>query len=79
MNYSVTEKETLAIIHGLRHFQPQLNGTKFMILTDHAACLAFAKTTDVTERNARWLTLLSGFDYTIQHLEGNKNVLVDTL
>ena len=53
LNYSVTEKETLAMIDGLRHFQPQLNGTKFMILTDHAACLAFPKTTDVTDRNAR--------------------------
>ena len=27
----------------------------------------------------RWLTFLSGFDYTIQHLEGKKNVLADTL
>ena len=79
MNYSVTEEETLAIIDGLPHFQPQLNGTKFMILTDHAACLAFPKTTDVTDRNARWLTFLSGFDYTIQHLEGKKNFLADTL
>ena len=50
-----------------------------MILTDHAACLAFPKTTDVTDRNVRWLTFLSGFDYTIQHLEGKKNNLADTL
>ena len=53
LNYSITEKESLAIIDGLRHFQPQLNGTNFMILTDHAACLAFPKTIDVTDRNAR--------------------------
>ena len=52
LNYSVIEKETLVIIDGLRHFQPHLNGTKFMILTDNAACLAFPKTTDVTDRNA---------------------------
>ena len=50
-----------------------------MILTDYAACLAFLKTTDVRDRNARWLTLLSGFDCTIQHLEGKKTVLADTL
>ena len=79
LNYCVTEKETLAIINGLPHFQPQLNGTEFVILTDHAACLAFPKTTDVTDRNARWLTFLSGFDYTIHHLEGKKNDLADTL
>ena len=52
LNYSVTEKETLAIIDGLLHFQLQLNGIKFIILIDHAACLAFPKTTDVTDRNA---------------------------
>ena len=67
------------IIDGLRHFEPQVNGTKFMILTDHAAYLAFPKTTDVTDRSARWVTFLSGFDYTIQHLKGKKNVLADTL
>ena len=79
LNSSLTEKETLAIIDGLRHFQPQLNGTKFVILTDHSACLAFSKTTDVTDRNARCLTFLSGFDYTMQHLKGKKNVLADKL
>ena len=50
-----------------------------MNLTDNAACLAFPKTTNVTGRNARWLTFLSEFDYTIQHLEGKKNVLAHTL
>ena len=58
---------------------PTADGTKFMILTDKAACLTFPKTTDVTDRNAPWLTFLSGFDYTIQHLEGKKNLLADTL
>ena len=53
LNYSVTEKETLVIIDRLRHFQPQLNGTQMMMLTDHAACLAFLKTIDITDRNAR--------------------------
>ena len=79
LNYSVTEEETLAIMDGLRHFQPHLNGSKFMILTDHAACLAFPKTPEVTDRNERWLKFLSGFDYTIQYLEGKKNILADTL
>ena len=79
LNYSVTEKGTLARIDGLRNFEPQLNGTKFMILTDHAPYLAFPQTTDVNDRNAQWLTYLSGFDNTIQHLEGKKNVLADTL
>ena len=50
-----------------------------MILTDNAACLTCPRTTNVTNRNTRWLTLLSAFYYTIQHLERKKNVLADTL
>ena len=53
LNYSLTEKETLAIINGLRHVHQQLNRTNIMILIDHAACLVFPKTTDVTDRNVR--------------------------
>ena len=79
MNYTVTEKETLAIIDALHHFQPQLAGTKFSILTDHKTCLAFPKTTDVTDRKARWLTFYNTFDCDIKYQEGRKNVLADVL
>ena len=63
----------------LDHFQPQLSETKFTILTDHKACSAFLKTTDITNRNARWLTFYNTFDCYIKYLEGRNNVLADVL
>ena len=79
MNYTVTEKEILAIIDSLRHFTPQLTATKFTILTDNKATVAFLKTTDVTSPNERWLTFLLGFDFEIQYLEGKRNILADVI
>jgi hypothetical protein len=35
MNYSTTEKELLAIIWSVKHFQPYLFGRKFVIRSDH--------------------------------------------
>ena len=78
-NYSVTDKELFAIIEGLRHFEPQLAGHKFTILTDHRPALEFAYSKDVTPRHVRWQMKLSRFDYDIQYLKGQKNILADTL
>lgn len=36
-NYSVTEREALAVVDGVRHFQTYLYGCQFTVLTDHNA------------------------------------------
>ena len=36
-NYSVTEREALAVVDGVRHFQTYLYGGQFTVLTDHNA------------------------------------------
>ena len=78
-NYSVTDKETFAVIEGLEHFTPQLSGTRFTILTDHKAALSFPAMTKLDEKHSRWLLKLSTFDCDIQYLEGTRNVLADAL
>ena len=79
LNYSVTDKEVLAIINPLEHFEPQLTGTKFTILTDHMAATTFPKYKDIGDRQIRQKTKLSRFDCDIQYLEGGKNILADAL
>ena len=36
-NYDITEKEALACILGVKHYEPYLKATTFKIVTDHAA------------------------------------------
>ena len=36
LNYSTTEKESLAVVFGLDKFRPYLIGSKVLIYTDHA-------------------------------------------
>ena len=56
MNYTVTEKEILAIIDSLRHFTPQLTATKFTILTDNKASVSSPNTTNVVGGGRHCLT-----------------------
>src|SRR5258705_4146472 len=77
--YNTTDKELFAIITGLQHFQPQLLGTKFTILTDHKAALAFRENKDVNDQHVRWQMLMSIFEFDMQHLDGKRNVLADAL
>ena len=36
-NYTMTEKELLAVVYALEKFPPYILGSKFIIYTDHAA------------------------------------------
>ena len=44
-NYSTTEKEALALIEGVRKFQPYLHDRKFTVVTDHSYCSPSGKNT----------------------------------
>src|SRR5258705_4571507 len=77
--YNTTDKELFTIITGVQHFQPQLLGTKFTILMDHKAALAFRENKDVNDQHIRWQMLMLIFKFDMQHLDGKRNVLADTL
>ncbi len=79
LNYSTIEKELLAIIWAVKHFRPYLFGHKFVILSDHKPLQWLFNVNDPGSRLLRWRLKLAEFDYTIQHISGNKNVVADTL
>ena len=78
-NYSTTEKEALAVIEGLKHFDPYLRGSQVTIVTDHSALTWLLSQREPKGRIARWVCYLQQFNYTIQHKTGKKHTNADAL
>lgn len=79
-NYSVTEREALAVLTALEHWRCYLeNGKPFTVFTDHSALKWFLSLTNPTGRLARWGVRLSSFDFSIKHRRGKDNVIPDCL
>ena len=79
-NYSITERETLAVVTALEHWRCYLeNGKTFKVYTDHSALKWFLSISNPTGRLARWGVRLSAFDFEIKHRRGVDNVIPDAL
>ena len=78
-NYSTTEKEALAVIEGLKHFDPYLRGSQVKIVTDHSALTWLLSQKEPRGRLARWIAYLQQFNYTIEHKSGKKHLNADAL
>ena len=81
-NYSLLDKEALAIVFGVRKFHQYLYDRQFTILTDHKTLeLVFNpdKTTPQTAatRIQRWALILAAYNYNIQYKEGSQNPNAD--
>jgi hypothetical protein len=72
INYSVSEKECLAVHHfitTLRHFFA--GGGPHELFTDHSALTALTKGELHNRRMIRWATDLSSFNFVIKHIPGS--------
>jgi len=78
-NYSVTERETLAAVAGVKYFQPYLYDRTFFIHTDHNAARWLTKIREPTGHLARWALLLQQYDFEIVHRSGRNNGNADAL
>ena len=78
-NYSTTEIEALAVIEGLKHFDPYLRGNHVTIVTDHSALVWLLAQKEPKGRIARWIAYLQQFDYSIEHKAGTKHANADGL
>jgi len=63
--YSVTRKELLAVIFGLKHFRQYLIGRKFVIRIDHAAIQWIRRTPEPMAQAGRWLAIMEEFDFSV--------------
>jgi len=70
LNYCVTRKKLLAIVHFTRHFLQYLLEKSFIIRTDHAALTWLQRTPESVGQNAPWLELLGEYSFVVHHRRG---------
>jgi hypothetical protein len=77
LNYTVTEKELLAVVHTLHKFTHYVTGYKLFVHTNHAAIRYLINKFDINGRMIRWFLLLQPIDLTILDKVGKQNVVAD--
>ncbi|KAG0436051.1 Retrovirus-related Pol polyprotein from transposon opus, partial [Dictyocoela muelleri] len=75
-NYTIVEKELLAIIKTIDHFKSILFNSKLIINCDNKNLIFNGP---ISKRINRWKILLEEYDYDLKHIIGEKNVLADYL
>jgi len=65
LNYTVTEKEFLAVIYAINKFRHYITGYTTFVHTDHSTIKYLMNKSVTNARVTRWLLLLQEFDITI--------------
>lgn len=80
-NYSVVEKELLALILSLQYFGVYVQSAPgpIIVFTDHHPIKFLNKFRNKNQRLTRWSLLLQEYSLEIHHIQGIKNVLADCL
>jgi hypothetical protein len=79
INYVTHDLELAAIVHALKMWRHYLLGRKFVLMTDHCGLRHLFDQPKLNARQARWMALLSEFDFEIKHIKGKENRVVDAL
>jgi hypothetical protein len=79
LNYTVTEKEFLAVIYAINKFRHYITGYSTLVHTDHSAIKYLMNKPITNAQVTRWLLLLQEFDITIVDRPGKENVVADFL
>jgi hypothetical protein len=67
---SITRREMISLIFGLKTFRQYCLGRNILIRTDHAPLLSIQKSPSPSAQICRWLDFLQEFNFTIQHRPG---------
>lgn len=78
-NYPVHDRELLAIVAALRNWRHYLVGRHFIIQSDHQPLQFLKSQRDLNSRQARWLSFLGDFDFSIDYIRGKTNKVADAL
>ncbi|XP_068225197.1 uncharacterized protein [Palaemon carinicauda] len=80
-NYSTIEKEALALLTALEHFEVYLSGSPapILVFTDHEPLKFVGRMRTKNKRLMKWWLSLQQFDLKIQHIRGQDNLRADIL
>ncbi|GJX86991.1 reverse transcriptase domain-containing protein [Tanacetum coccineum] len=78
-NYTITEKELMAVVFAFDKFRSYLVLSKTIVHTDHSALRHLFKKQDAKTLLIRWILLLLESDIKIKDRKGTKNVAADHL
>ncbi|GFY18892.1 retrovirus-related Pol polyprotein from transposon 297 [Trichonephila clavipes] len=76
-NYTVTERECLAVIWALNKFKTYFGPLPVKVITDHAALTKLTNGKNLSSRMIRWALKLSEFNIEWEHRPGVQNVVAD--
>ena len=79
VNYVTHDLELAAIVHALKMWRHYLLGRKFVLMIDHCGLRYLFDQPRLNTRQARWMALLSEFDFEIKHIKGKENRVADAL
>jgi hypothetical protein len=81
INYTVYDKELLAVIECLKTWRPYLVNSPHVVSihSDHKNLLHFRRLRHLKPRHARWSEFLSQFNFVITHVPGKLNNVADAL
>ncbi|CAC5395107.1 unnamed protein product [Mytilus coruscus] len=79
LNWTITEKECLAVLEGITKNKVYLSHARFKVYTDHQALVWLHKSKDTNSRLGRWALELQNYDFEIIYKEGKKNTNADAL
>ncbi|CAC5378745.1 unnamed protein product [Mytilus coruscus] len=78
-NYCVTDKELLALRYFVEYYRQYLLGRKFKIRTDHQALIWLFSLKEPKGKIARWIEILSPFDFSVKYRPGKKHQHADSM
>ena len=78
-NYSITRKELLAVVFGLKKYRPYLIGRKFVVRTDHSALQWLRRMPEPIAQTGRWLAIMEEFNFEVIHRAGSRHQNADAL
>lgn len=81
LSYSTIEKEALALLWALQHFEVYVGSSALPVIvyTDHNPLTFLSNMSSSNQRLLRWALKLQDFNLQVQHIKGTDNIVADAL